>query len=113
MAQHHEIADTSEYGTGKKTLKAYLIGFILCIFLTLLPFGLVFKHVFDNFGLYVSLTVLALMQLYVQVVYFLRLNANPKGRWNLVSFFFTILIILIVVFGSLWIMYNLNYNMMH
>lgn len=111
MAEHHEITDT-DFGTGQKTLKSYIIGYTLSLLLTLIPFALVGKRLLSDKYLYISITVLALIQLYVQVVFFLRLNASPKGKWNFVSFMFTILIIVVVVFGSLWIMYNLNNNMM-
>lgn len=110
---HHHVEADTEYGTGHKTLKTYLIGFTLCILLTLIPFALVAKHMLSDFSLYITITIFALVQLYVQVVFFLRLNTSSKGLWNLGSFLFTILVILIVVFGSLWIMYNLNYNMMN
>jgi cytochrome o ubiquinol oxidase subunit IV len=112
MLKRKKAQDT-EYGTSHKSLSSYLIGFILCIVLTLIPFFLVAHHSLPVAGLYVMLTVFAIAQLYVQVVFFLRLNASPKGRWNLMSFFFAMMIVLILVLGSLWIMYNLNYNMMH
>lgn len=104
---------TQQYGMGKKTLKTYLMGFFLCIILTLLPFWLVVQRVFPDKHLYVLLIGCAVLQLYVQVAYFLRLNASPEGRWNLVTFLFTIFVVLVIVIGSLWIMFNLNYNMMH
>ena len=40
------------------------------------------------------------------------MNTASEERWNLIAFLFTLLIIGIVVVGSLWIMYNLNINMM-
>lgn len=40
------------------------------------------------------------------------MNTSSEERWNLVALVFTVLIIAIVVVGSLWIMYNLNINMM-
>ncbi|MBE8365690.1 cytochrome o ubiquinol oxidase subunit IV, partial [Leptospira borgpetersenii serovar Balcanica] len=46
------------------------------------------------------------------LVCFLHMNASSEERWNLVAFVFTLLIIAIVVVGSIWIMWNLNYNMM-
>ena len=113
MAHHHEHNIDIDFGTGKKNLKSYLIGFVLCVILTLIPFALVAQQMLQGPALYYALIGLAMLQLYVQVVCFLRINASPKGRWNLVSLLFTILIVLVVVIGSLWIMYNLNYNMMH
>jgi len=105
-----------DYGTSHKTLTSYLVGFILCVILTLIPFGLVaFRnlHTLTVPQLYFSLAAFAIIQLYVQVVCFLRLNASQKGRGNLMSFIFTIFIVAVIVGGSLWIMINLDYFMVH
>ena len=57
---------------------------------------------------------IAVAQVIVQVICFLRLNAQTEqGKMNLMSFIFTIIILGVVVLGSLWIMVNLGYNMMH
>lgn len=108
---HHEVETAS--GTGQKTLKLYLTGFVLSIILTLIPFGVVAKQMFSAQNMLITLAVCAVLQLYVQVVCFLRLNTSREGRWTLTSFLFTILIVAILVGGSLWIMYNLNYNMVN
>lgn len=100
-------------GTGRKTLKSYLFGFVLSLILTFASFAVVGKRLFTDVHMYIALAVLAILQLFVQVVFFLRVNTSPEGRWNLMSFLFTLLIILVIVTGSFWIMWNLNYNMMH
>lgn len=108
---HNDVA--TKYGTGRKTLKSYLMGLCLSLVFTLLAFFLVAEHALSNIHLYISLSVLAVLQLIAQVVCFLRINSSKEGQWNLMPFLFTILIVLVLVAGSLWIMYNLNYNMMH
>jgi len=110
---HHESIHNAPKGAEKKSLAAYIIGLILSFLLTLISFFIVGKHAFNVAGLYISLSILAIAQLFVQVVCFLRLNANPSGRWNLMPFLFTIVIVIAVVGGSLWIMYTLNYRMVH
>lgn len=100
-------------GTSRKTLKSYLIGFGLSLILTFASFGIVGKRLFTDVHMYIALAVLAIVQLIVQVVFFLRVNTSTEGRWNLMSFLFTLLIILVIVAGSFWIMWNLNYNMSH
>lgn len=92
--------------------RTYITGFILSILLTLLAFVLVHKHLFSTEALYVVIVFLALVQFFVQLRCFLQLNTSSEGRWDLISFVFTLVVIFIVVGGSLWIMYNLNYNMM-
>ena len=56
--------------------------------------------------------MMAVIQIFVHLVYFLHMNTSSEERWNLIALAFTALIIAIVVVGSLWIMYNLNINMM-
>lgn len=99
--------------SSKKTLSSYVIGLILCCILTLIAFGLVELHLFSPFFLYISITILALTQFFVQCICFLRLNAGQEGRTHLLPLLFTMLIIAILASGSLWIMYNLNYHMAH
>lgn len=103
---------------GQKTVAAYVTGLILCLLLTLAAFKLVSMHlagqaVLSTIGTYIALGVLAVIQLFVQVVCFLRLNASEEGRWELMPFLFTLFVVGVVVCGSLWIMISLNYNMMH
>ena len=108
MHQHDINADV---GFGKKSLQSYIVGFGLSLALTLFSFYCVEKRLFTDLHLYVVLTILAITQLLVQSICFIRLNGDTDGRWNLLPFLFAVLIISILVGGSLWIMYNLNYNM--
>ena len=118
MSTHHDITANTR---GIKTLKSYVTGLILSFVLTLLAFSLVALHLYapaylyglSTLGVYLSVAVLAILQLIVQVACFLRLNASEEGKWELMPFLFTLLIAAILVAGSLWIMFSLNYNMMH
>lgn len=112
MSDHTNVAVTED-GTGRKSLKTYITGFILSIILTLVSFGVVAKQLLTPDQRYWVLVIVAILLLIIQVVFFLRLNAKPKGRMNLMAFLFTILVVAIIVAGSLWIMYNLNYNMVN
>ncbi len=112
----HAPLNTHGHHTDKasqKTFGAYITGLILCVVLTLMAFGIVDKRPFDTGGLYIAVSVLAVIQFIVQCICFLRLNAGAEGRWNLLPFLFSIFVIAVLVGGSLWIMYNLNYFMMH
>lgn len=106
------MSDHENYGTSPKTLPAYILGLVLSFILTAAAFFLVDKHLLSDASLYISVAVLALLQFCVQSLCFLRLNAGPEGRWNLYPFMFAIFVVFVVIGGSLWIMYNLNYNMM-
>lgn len=111
MADHHAIS--TNYGQGKKTLKSYVFGLGLSFILTILAFVMTGYHVFPTKTIFVLLFILAILQLVAQVTFFLRMNTSAEGKWNLMPFLFTIVIVLVLVVGSLWIMINLDYNMMH
>lgn len=55
---------------------------------------------------------LAALQAVVQLLFFFNLKTEKAPHWYWIMFLFTILIMVVVVGGSLWIMSNLNYNMM-
>ena len=94
------------------TQKSYIIGFILSILLTIIPYALVVNHLLIGDSLIIAVIILGIVQLLVQLIFFLHLSSHPSQRWNLITFSFTVLIVVILVVGSLWIMYNMNYNMM-
>lgn len=93
-------------------IKSYLIGFILSIILTIIPFIVVI----DNSASYVTILTIvismAIMQVLVHLIYFMHITTSSEECWNLVALVFTTIVIGILVAGSLWIMYNLNINMM-
>lgn len=93
-------------------LRSYVVGFILSVVLTVIAYLLVVNHILSGFGLALAIMGLAAVQLVVQLVFFLHLGLDAKRRWNLAAFLFMGMVLLIIVVGSLWIMNNMNYNMM-
>ena len=85
----------------------YLIGFMICIGLTLFAFVLTYGNLLSGWPLILVIVILALIQAAVQLHYFLHLGEEEKPQWKFFSFLFMILIAFILVAGSLWIMYNL------
>ena len=111
--------DSRQISTSQDTLqsthgnfKSYVFGFLLSIGLTLTAYFIVSAHIFHGWVLNVTIALLSLIQVFCQLVFFLHLGAEPKPRWNLLAFMFMLLVVAILVFGSLWIMYNLNTRMM-
>lgn len=92
--------------------KPYLTGFFLSALLTLAAYGLVVGKLFSGGALDFAVASLAMIQAMIQLVLFLNLGKEAKPRWNLITFLFMVLVVLLIVFGSLWIMKNLNYNLM-
>jgi len=109
-----EISPLS-YGFGRDDklfmLSLYIIGFLLSIILTVSAYVTVVDNLLSGFTLVVGIIVLAIIQLVVQLVFFLHLAQEKRPRWNLSFFIATVGTILIIVIGSIWIMTHLNYNM--
>jgi len=95
------------------TKKSYVLGFIYSISLTLLAYYLVVSSVLSGWAAAFIILALAVLQLAVQLFYFLHIDQEKKPRWNLISFFFAVQTVLIVVLGSVWIMINLSYHHGH
>ena len=102
----------------KRLYLSYFTGFMWALLLTLAAFALV-KVQLDSEGSAYPMQVvigilaaLAIIQLVVQLVFFFHLGREAKPRLNTISFLFMLMVVGIIGFGSLWIMYNLNYNMM-
>ena len=104
---HHDAA-----GASHASVKSYLIGFVLSVILTVIPFALVMQGTWSKSALLIGISLAALVQLVVQLYFFLHLDSSPGQRWNLLSLVLTAIIVILLVGGSLWIMYNLNVRMM-
>lgn len=111
MKNSFDIID-EKLEASKSAMRSYVIGFMLSIVLTLIPYYLVTERVFGDESLVLGVTLFGILQLLVQVVFFLHLHKKSKPHWNMIIFSFTLLIVAFLVIGSLWIMYHLNMNMM-
>lgn len=92
--------------------RLYVMGFCWSVILTVAAYVAVVQQLLSRGQLLAYITILALLQVAVQLYFFLHLGGEPRPRWNLWTFLFMSSIMLIIVIGSLWIMHNLNYNMM-
>lgn len=101
----------SRHDTDRGTPRTYVAGFVASLVLTVTAYLLVVHHALSRRLLIGAVVALALTQFLVQVVFFLHLGRETKPRWKLAVFLFMTMVVLILVFGSLWIMTNLNYRM--
>lgn len=93
--------------------RSYITGFVLSVILTAIPFAIVMAGGFDNRLLTVGVVVgCAVIQVLVHMFYFLHMSSSTEEGWTLLSTIFTIVIVVIMISGSLWVMYHLNTNMM-
>lgn len=98
--------------TTTRDINYYVIGFILSLILVAIPYVLVTQKLLSGGTLIAAILSCAIVQLFVQLICFLKFGRSKNGQWNLLVFLFMVMVVLIVVVGSLWIMDNLNYNMM-
>lgn len=107
-------AKQPDYGTGQKKLSIYLLGLLICSILTLLAFWVVIANPLGKHETFIMIYSAACLQFFVQLICFLRLNTQTEqGRMNVMAILFTGVILLSIIIGSLWIMFNLDYNMMN
>lgn len=110
----HADAMSSEH----LTYRSYVTGFLGSLTLTLAAYVLVRSHtggqeaLFSHPWILGAVAVLALIQFGWQIYFFLHLGQENQPRWKLLILIFMLIIVLILVGGSIWIMYNLNTRMM-
>jgi cytochrome o ubiquinol oxidase operon protein cyoD len=106
----HDVYDNEEpHGS----LQDYVIGFVLSVILTAIPFWLVMAHVFKSPTVTAfSVMALAGLQIVVHMIYFLHMTPKAEGGWNMLALIFTLVLVTIALSGSMWVMYHLNNNMM-
>ena len=97
--------------TERGTRKSYVIGFVSSVILTLAAYVAATNHILSGKALMAGLLILAIAQFVAQLFFFLHIGREAKPRWRLLVLFMMIIVVLIVVLGSIWIMYNLNYRM--
>ncbi|WP_136247803.1 cytochrome o ubiquinol oxidase subunit IV [Halomonas borealis] len=103
-------ASHAEHSHG--SVKSYVIGLILSIVLTIIPFGVVMTGSFSTAVTLLIIVATAVAQVLVQLILFMHMSTKTDEGWNVTSFVFTVAILVLVIGGSLWIMHNLHLNMM-
>ncbi|WP_455466188.1 cytochrome o ubiquinol oxidase subunit IV [Bartonella sp. B39] len=94
---------------------SYLVGFILAVFFTLGSFIPVMYGMMESWAIstkVVYLIGMAIIQIIVQIVFFLHLNSGPDTKWNLSALWFAVICVFIIIGGTWWAISHLNYNMM-
>jgi cytochrome o ubiquinol oxidase operon protein cyoD len=92
------------------TLTTSLLGYLISLLLTLLAYLSVVNGYASGWKLTGIISIFAILQLIVQFKFFLHIGTAKSNRSNILILLSTCLVIGIVVFGSIWIMNNLNYH---
>lgn len=103
--------DESEVDVGAR-LAVYVTGLGLAVLLTATSFFIASTNLVWQPSIPVALIVLAIAQMGVHLVFFLHITTGPDNTNNVMALAFGLLIVFLVVGGSVWIMHNLNENMM-
>ncbi len=113
-----EVADTApgDEGTPEASIgeavRSYLIGFALAVLLSAVSFYLARSTLVWAPSIPIALSVLAIAQMGVHLVFFLHITAGADSVNTVMALAFGLLIVMLLVFGSLWIMSNLDHNML-
>ena len=108
----HGHVDHDDHLEAHGSLKDYSIGFILSVILTAIPFWLVMTHQLSPDATKFTILGFAAVQVVVHMVYFLHMNSKSEGGWNMMALILSVILIVIVMAGSIWVMYHMNANMM-
>src|SRR6202012_3522504 len=103
--------DEEEVRIGPRLL-GYCLGFALAILLTATAFFIAGTDLVWQSSIPVALVVLAIAQMGVHLVFFLHITTGSDNTNNVLALAFGVLIVIFLMGGSLWIMANLNHNMM-
>ncbi len=113
MSSAHETHDHgTPHDAAHGSLKSYLIGFVLAVILTVVPFLLAMNGYFTPSTTAAIVIGFAVIQILVHLVYFLHMDPKSEGGWNILALIFTGIILAIVLAGSIWVMHHLDTNMM-
>jgi cytochrome o ubiquinol oxidase operon protein cyoD len=96
----------------RQSFNKYLTGFVIALLLSVASYLVVAWHLISSGGA-VMLVIfgLAVVQFGVQLVCFLHIGFNKRSQSKSGALLFTLMMMLVIVIGSLWIMKNLDYRM--
>jgi cytochrome o ubiquinol oxidase subunit IV len=93
-------------------LIGYVVGLGLALLFTATSFFVAGTDLVWQPSIPVAIIVLAIAQMGVHLVFFLHITTGPDNTNNVLALAFGLLIVFLVIGGSLWIIANLNHNMM-
>ena len=110
VSDSHDHAHDYEEAHGSR--KGYVIGFLLSVVLTAIPFWMVMDNPLNGQATALIIMALAVAQILVHMIFFLHMNRRAEGGWSMMALLFTVVVVVISLSGSLWVMYHMNANMM-
>ena len=90
----------------------YTIGLLVALILTATSFWVANTSLLWPGGVGLGLAVLAIAQMGIHLVFFLHIGTGPDSTNNVLALAFGLLIVFVVVTGTIWIVADLNDNML-
>lgn len=94
----------------KRDVLRYLVGAILCVWLTLAGFAAVILDV-PRVGALFVIAAAALVQIAAQLYFFLHIDFSRRQREDLLLILFSVLLLVIMIGGTIWVLTNLHSRM--
>ena len=94
----------TEQGAHAGSFYSYTIGFLCSIVLTVIPVVIVLGGWLEGMTRAVALMAAGVLQLLVQLLFFMHLREEEKPRYNQISLILGLVILIVIVAGSMWIM---------
>lgn len=94
------------------SFKPVIIGFLFSLLWIGLAYWMYIEEANEGWWLSLLFVSVAIAYGLSHLIFYLHLGLEDKPRWNLLSMFFLVLVIAIIIAGSNWIMINLDYNVM-
>lgn len=95
----------------QREVRGYLTGFGLALVLTLVPFALVLRGDLSPLATLIVLGGCGLAQFVVQLRFFLHIDLRRQKREDLQLILFSVLLLVIMAGGTIWIIGNLGMRM--
>jgi cytochrome aa3 quinol oxidase subunit IV len=83
---------------------SHVLGFLLSIALTLLAFVAVRQHVLSSGPLLFAILILAVLQILVQLLFFMHVTESHGPRYHILAFSLAMFFVFVFVGASIWIM---------
>ncbi|MDA8564189.1 cytochrome o ubiquinol oxidase subunit IV [Mariniblastus sp.] len=88
-------------------LRSYLWGFVFSVVLSAAAFGVVLRGELGRQATMVVLGCLGMLQLFVQLRYFLHIDGRRENQEDLYLILFSVLVLLMMVIGTVWVLGDL------
>jgi cytochrome o ubiquinol oxidase operon protein cyoD len=94
------------------TIRPYILGLVLALVLTAIPFGLVAARTLPPAPTFAVIAAAAIAQIFVHLRFFLHLDLKPSSQEKVATLCFAAVLMVIMIGGSIWILFDLHYRMM-